>query len=156
MDTNSSERLLRSDWWTPPTKELVYISIGITEEELDRFVDLCCHYNGDPIVPSWRVMCHEYHGLASLSLIDIVKYDSPVTIRITTHGKEIFEDLKRHDPVALVNSCIRLEAWSTAAYFVWALLSVSQLPEFLTYEHKELRDLAAGRLHLLTMHRDVI
>lgn len=128
----------------------------MTEAELDRFVDLCCHYDGDPIVLNWSVFYCMDHGLASLGLIDIIKYDSPVTIRITAHGKEIFEDLKRHDPVSLINSCIRLEAWGTASYFVWALLSVSQLPEFLTHENKEICDLAAGRLHLLTMHRDVI
>lgn len=138
--------------WTPPTQDLIYFSTGITNEELDRFVDLCCHYNGDSITPSCA-MCDEYHGLASLGLIDIAKYDRPVTLSITIPGKDVFADLKRYDPISLINSCIHLEAWGTAAYFVWALLSARQLPEFLTHDNKEIRDLAAKRLDLLTTYR---
>ena len=145
-----------SDCWTPPTKELMYFSIGLTEEELDRFVDLCCHYDDDPIIPSCGLLHRVDHGLASLGLIDIVKYDSPFIVRITDHGEEIFEDLKRHDPILLINSCMHLKAWGTAAYFVWALLSKSQLPEFLTHENKEICDLAAKRLDILTTHRSVV
>jgi len=150
------ENLLHNDLWTPPTKELIYISIGITDEELDRFVDLCCHYDDNPIVPSWGIIHQVDHGLYDLGLIDIVKYDSPLILRITDHGVEIFEDLKRYDPISLIYSCIRLKAWVTAAYFVWVLLSASQLPEFLTHENKKIRDLAAKRLDLLTIYRSAV
>lgn len=135
--------------WRPPTKELVYISMSLTEEELDRFVDLCCHHVNALIVSKWAAFSPEDHGLAALGLIDIVKYDSPVTLRLTTHGVEIFEDLKRHDPVSLINACIRLEAWYTASYFVWALLSASQLPEFLSHDNKEIRGAAGRRIGIL-------
>lgn len=160
--------LLSRGSWTPPTQDLMFFSTGLTDEELTCFVDLCCHYNGDPvlkntrhydddlIVPSWDVIRDEYHGLAVMGLIDIVKYGYPVTIRITMHGKEIFADLKKYDPVLLISACMRLEAWGTAAYFVWALLSAPQLPEFLTHDNKEIRDLAAKRLDILTTcRRDV-
>lgn len=148
MSTNSSEELLCSDWWTPPTKELMYFSIGLTEEELDRFVDLCCHHDDDPIIPSWGIIHRADHRLASLGLIDIVKYDSPLILRVTDHGKEIFSDLKEYDPISLIHSCIHLKAWGTASYFAWTLLSAHQLPEFLTHENKEVREAAANRLGL--------
>lgn len=119
-------------------------------------MDLCCHHDDDPIIPSWGIIHCADHGLASLGLIDIVKYDSPFILRITDHGKEIFADIKKYDPISLISSCIRLKAWGTAAYFVWALLSASQLPEFLTHANKEIRDLAAKRLDLLTTYRSIV
>lgn len=119
-------------------------------------MDLCCHYDNGLILPSGYVVYPTDHGLAALGLIDIVKYDSPLTLRITFHGKEIFKDLKEYDPISLINSCIRLETWNTASYFVWALLSAPQLPEFLTHDNKEIRDLAAKRLDLLTTYRSAV
>lgn len=120
-------------------------------------MDLCCHRDDGPIVDGWNdPLCFEDHGLASLGLIDIKQYHSPYIVEITPHGKEIFKDLKEHDPISLINTCIRLKAWNTASYFVWALLSASQLPEFLTHDNKEIRDLAAKRLDLLTTCRSVV
>jgi len=115
---------------------------------LDRFVDLCCHYDNDPLFPSGQVFYHEDHGLANLGLIDIVEYNPIVTLRITSIGVEVFADLKKYDPISLINSCIHLRAWGTASYFVWTLSSKSQLPEFLTHENKEIREAAANRLSL--------
>lgn len=111
-------------------------------------MDLCCHYDGDPLYPSSEVFHHEDHGLASLGLIDIVTYIPVVTLRITSNGKDLFKGLKRYDPISLINSCIRLKTWHTASYFVWALSPKSQLPEFLTHENKEVREAAANRLGL--------
>jgi len=119
-------------------------------------VDLCWHYDDDPYIPSWSIFDPVDHGLASMGLIDIVSYAFPVSLRITDHGKEIFEDLRKHDPVSLVNSCMRLKYWWVALYFMQTFLSVSQLPEFLAHDVKEIRDFAAKRLDVLTSCRDAV